>query len=295
MKIRHQPATVYRLHSILLTKVPAFEPFQLRFSQQRPLETAVHPVPAKTFWERFKNLIFIKACRQMIHDFRYTFNASFRKDFDESVTAYHELGHALVRLVGKSQIEKITLVPEDKNLAGYILSVPPVQPQEMPSALQALHWLNIQLKALCSNMAGLAAEKLFLSDFKVTNIRDAIQANRQTDIAQAREHVHRIQHVLQQLQSVHFIWGVPHSVRQALLTATPEKLLMEAAKTARKILQTFPESTLKAMVQALKQAKELNGQAVDAFFEQHLGKDFDWKAAQEILNNFVEHPTGHVS
>lgn len=84
------------------------------------------------------------------------------KEHDKKITAFHEIGHALVslRVLPKEKVSKVTIIPSTKGAGGYTLSIPEDRMYQTKDYLQ---------KRMMVLLAGRAAEELiFGQDFITT-------------------------------------------------------------------------------------------------------------------------------
>lgn len=83
------------------------------------------------------------------------------KDIDREVTAYHEIGHALISLkaLPEEKVAKITIIPSTKGAGGYTLSIPD------DTMHQTKTYLKNKIKVL---LAGRAAEEIIFDKDNIT-------------------------------------------------------------------------------------------------------------------------------
>ncbi|MFC0903141.1 ATP-dependent metallopeptidase FtsH/Yme1/Tma family protein [Clostridium sp. MT-14] len=102
-------------------------------------------------------------------------NRDYIRDVDRKITAYHEVGHALVssRILPNEKISKITIIPSTKGAGGYTLSIPEDKLYENKDYLK---------KRIMVLLGGRAAEEVvFGSNYVTTGARNDLQ--RSTNIA----------------------------------------------------------------------------------------------------------------
>lgn len=102
-------------------------------------------------------------------------NRDYIKDIDKRITAYHEVGHALVsmKILPNEKISKITIIPSTKGAGGYTLSIPEDKLYENKDYLE---------RRIMVLLGGRAAEEVvFGHDYVTTGARNDLQ--RSTDIA----------------------------------------------------------------------------------------------------------------
>lgn len=83
------------------------------------------------------------------------------RDIDRKITAYHEIGHALVSLkeLPEEKVSKITIIPSTKGAGGYTLSIPD------DTMHQTKSYLKNRIKVL---LAGRAAEEIIFGKDNIT-------------------------------------------------------------------------------------------------------------------------------
>ena len=83
------------------------------------------------------------------------------RDIDRKITAYHEIGHALVSLkeLPEEKVSKITIIPSTKGAGGYTLSIPD------DTMHQTKSYLKNRIKVL---LAGRAAEEIVFGRSNIT-------------------------------------------------------------------------------------------------------------------------------
>lgn len=83
------------------------------------------------------------------------------RDIDRKITAYHEIGHALVSLkeLPEEKVSKITIIPSTKGAGGYTLSIPD------DTMHQTKSYLKNRIKVL---LAGRAAEEIVFGKDNIT-------------------------------------------------------------------------------------------------------------------------------
>ncbi|MBC2580195.1 ATP-dependent metallopeptidase FtsH/Yme1/Tma family protein [Clostridium sp. DJ247] len=97
------------------------------------------------------------------------------KDIDKKITAYHEVGHALVSLkvLPEEKVSKVTIIPSTKGAGGYTLSIPEDR------MFQNKDYLRKRIMVLLGGRA--AEEIIFGADYITTGAHNDLQ--RSTQIA----------------------------------------------------------------------------------------------------------------
>ncbi len=102
-------------------------------------------------------------------------NRDYIKNKDKKITAYHEIGHALISSIflPKEKISKVTIIPSTKGAGGYTLSIPE------DSLYQSKEYLRNRIMVLLGGRA--AEEIIFGKDHITTGAHNDLQ--RSTSIA----------------------------------------------------------------------------------------------------------------
>ncbi|MEY8001839.1 ATP-dependent metallopeptidase FtsH/Yme1/Tma family protein [Clostridium sp. Mt-5] len=96
-------------------------------------------------------------------------NRDYIRDIDRKITAYHEVGHALVslKILPNEKISKITIIPSTKGAGGYTLSIPEDKLYENKD------YLKRRIMVLLGGRA--AEEVVFGSNYITTGARNDLQ------------------------------------------------------------------------------------------------------------------------
>ncbi|NFC89333.1 ATP-dependent metallopeptidase FtsH/Yme1/Tma family protein [Clostridium botulinum] len=88
-------------------------------------------------------------------------NRDYIKNKDKKITAYHEIGHALISsiVLPKEKISKVTIIPSTKGAGGYTLSIPE------DSLYQSKEYLRNRIMVL---LGGRAAEEIIFGEDHIT-------------------------------------------------------------------------------------------------------------------------------
>lgn len=88
-------------------------------------------------------------------------NRDYIKDIDKSITAYHEIGHAIVslKMLPEEKVSKVTIIPSTKGAGGYTLSIPEDRLYQNK---------NYLIKKMMVLLGGRAAEEIIFGEDYVT-------------------------------------------------------------------------------------------------------------------------------
>lgn len=88
-------------------------------------------------------------------------NHSYIKEIDRKITAYHEMGHAIVslKMLPEEKVSKITIIPSTKGAGGYTMSIPEDR---------LYHSRSYLVKKMMSLLGGRAAEELIFGAEYIT-------------------------------------------------------------------------------------------------------------------------------
>lgn len=205
---------------------------------------------------------------------------------DRKIIAYHEVaGHGLTALAAKMGLDSVSMIARGKSLGHVRLAQ-----GEMSEVLRSKNEL---LKMLLYTIGGRAAEKVLLppGDF-TTGAKNDLQQIRQI--------------LLEMLQSAmfegHAAMGYEEKDRQlGLKLLSKDEALMnqvidEALKTAEAIIRIVPREKVDALItEALDAKSDFKREEAHALYARHLGQNFDWNPLYQLVEQFLQHPTGKNS